>query len=845
MSGFGDYLSGQLEGMLSKHGVVVFYDPRSEFTAFFDLEVKEVGGAGEGLTNVLLGEQITVLARSEGSMFAVKLSVEPVVAGDEPGPLVVYLPGAKRDRHSSVLLELEEGGCVYEPSLKRLGRVALQAFYTDGEIDAMLEPETLGYTDVVGYVEQAAGGERASILKTILGSGSSEHLVVAWLADDGRDAELAEKQAEAELYLLLEARLGLSLLPETSMKEARTKLARFLLVNEFRDDLGEEPESLGLVTKPAAQAEAGRAREVIDSLRRQHPEAYAGLADQVESELNLAELGIKAGALGTKDTFRFEERYQLARTVELVTEKSYDEALEITTGRAGSFWVDRDVARQAQWRACELAAALGREITRIGAAMNGVDAKVPAAWAAAYADEAGWFEADRLQRQLETLLVQMDDEPEAEQAVAVVRHEHEELMRRMASGFSAALEAAEWSVAEVLHQTEIYAKRVDQGGAKTAYFLVDAMRYEMGVELSGRVADMDEVRVEPAIAALPTITPVGMAALLPEAGASFSVIEAKGKLAAQIDGSQLPDLAARREFLQARVPGLVDFSLADLLKLPGAELAQIVSDAPLVVVRSQEIDLAGEAGNDFARHVMDTVIGNLARAVRKLADAGIEAFVLAADHGHQYAQRKGEEMRTDAPKGDTVDLHRRCWAGRGGETPTGTVRVDGSELGYETDLSFVFPTGLGVFKAGGGLSYHHGGLSLQEMVIPVVSFRAQRDAQLAPGSHTVDLIQVPDAVTNRIFSVDLVAMGDVLTTEPLRIRILLLAGEEQVGDARMAVGASLDPETGIVELEAGSKANVGMMLSSENTDGLRIVVQDASSDVVLASSDQISVRLAI
>ncbi len=76
-------------------------------------------------------------------------------------------------------------------------------------------------------------------------------------------------------------------------------------------------------------------------------------------------------------------------------------------------------------------------------------------------------------------------------------------------------------------------------------------------------------------------------------------------------------------------------------------------------------------------------------------------------------------MRIDAPGGDTVGLHRRCWIGRGGATPPGTIRVSAAELGYDSDLDFVFPTGLGVFKPV-VVAYHHGGISLQEMVVPVV-----------------------------------------------------------------------------------------------------------------------------
>ena len=64
---------------------------------------------------------------------------------------------------------------------------------------------------------------------------------------------------------------------------------------------------------------------------------------------------------------------------------------------------------------------------------------------------------------------------------------------------------------------------------------------------------------------------------------------------------------------------------------------------------------------------------------------------MTADHGHQFSIRKDNDMKTDKPGGDTVDIHRRCWIGHGGTTPPGTVRVSGTEVGYDTNLDFVFP----------------------------------------------------------------------------------------------------------------------------------------------------------
>ena len=186
------------------------------------------------------------------------------------------------------------------------------------------------------------------------------------------------------------------------------------------------------------------------------------------------------------------------------------------------------------------------------------------------------------------------------------------------------------------------------------------MRFEMGVELAERLPKTAEVTVRAAVGALPSITPIGMAALQPGASASFSVVEQGGKLGARIDDAFLPDLAARKKFAAARVPKLVDLALDELLSLQPSKLAKKIDGAQVVVVRSQEIDHAGETGFTFqARQVMDTVIDNLARAIRKLAAAGVEHAVVTADHGHLFF----------ADRSRRVDAH-RCAGGDDGRPPS-------------------------------------------------------------------------------------------------------------------------------------------------------------------------------
>ncbi len=330
-------------------------------------------------------------------------------------------------------------------------------------------------------------------------------------------------------------------------------------------------------------------------------------------------------------------------------------------------------------------------------------------------------------------------------------------------------------------------------GGRVAYFFVDAMRFEMGVDLARQLHGTKDLTVRPAVAALPSITRVGMAALLPGSSASFSVVDHKGKL----------------------------------LRTPPSKLCKVIAEASLVIVRSQEIDFIGELDAGLlARQVMDTIIGNLARAVKKLASIGMENFVIIVDHGHQFSIRKDEYMMTDNPGVDTLYIDRRCWIGYGGTTPAGTVRITGAELGYNTDLDFVFPTGLGVFKAGGGLIFHHGSFSLQELVIPVVSLWIPIRDSKAPTGKLACLRGVPDKLTNRTFGVRVLVEGDLFTKDPVALRVVLVSGGEQVGQAGMPIGAELDRSTAVLRVKPGTEANVGLMLTRGDCTSVRVMAQD-------------------
>ena len=845
-----DYVAKQLADKLKSRRVVIWYDERSEFQPF----VNEVRGGPRGTSEPV---QVTVsgatarLAEYAGSMFEMRAIVEPHVSRDTPTALVAYLPGCVRDRRASVLMEIEKAGTTWEPQLKQLAKNVLLQKYTLGVVDEMLPYDRkVSYDDLAGAVAGSADRDPPSILKSIFhDTTGNDALLAAWIVNDSRDVEIESKDATRELAKLIKARLGLELPMNAGLTKLRAVTLRYVFAGEFRLHLScEPPASLDGVAKPATKDEEAAIRELARRLRSAYPDAYAALADRVEEELGLKAAKLPPDALGAIDTFRFEERALLRHPGELIAGKKFNEALELVAGREQSFWLDRDVSRKAQWEATRRMAELGSVAVQVRAAVNKMSGDARA-WLDAYTGKDGWYRLDQAQRRLEAWIANLDEEPE-ERPLAVVRRAYEDACYVMADGFTKALAKAGWTVAGALHQTRVFSEVVSEQPKPVAYFLVDAMRFEMGVELAERLPKSSEVAVRAALGALPSITPIGMAALMPGASASFSVVAQGQKLGGCIDESFLPDLASRKKFAAACVPKLVDFALDELLSLQPSRLARKLNGAQVVVVRSQEIDHAGETGFTFqARQVMDTVIDNLARAIRKLAAASVEHVVVAADHGHLFfAADRDESMRTDAPGGSTVELHRRCWIGRGGSTPPGCVRVTASALGYVSDLEFVFPTASGVFRTGGDLAYHHGGASLQELVIPVVivrtKIRESRRAFAAP----VTASALPDAVTNRIFSVTL-TFGEkqlMLGATGIQVRPLLMSAGKQVGAMGMAVGAHFDAASGCVMLEPDKPVTVAFLLTDESVASLRIVVQDPATDAELyRSPTDIPVRLGV
>jgi hypothetical protein len=351
-----------------------------------------------------------------------------------------------------------------------------------------------------------------------------------------------------------------------------------------------------------------------------------------------------------------------------------------------------------------------------------------------------------------------------------------------------------------------------------------------------------------------------MAALLPKACRSAKVVPVGGgKLGLEIDGTVLKDRKDRIAFLKSHAGASVfDVKLDDLLPRPSKKIREGIQNAQLILVTSQEIDELCEADNIAqARLQMDGVLGHLRRGVRVLSELGIKTIILAADHGHLFADEVSDDMKIEAPGGQTEDLHRRVWVGVGGATEPSYLRASLNSLGIESDLDIATPWTFACFRSkGGARAYFHGGLSPQEVIIPVAVMAPKTVAKShPPTSIQWRLLPGSAKLSTRFFSVQITGergQSNLFGLIPPKVRIEMRANKKCVS---LPVSASYGFADATGEVVLKVKDNdpgeiepntITVMLTEEIAQKtIGVYLLDANTGAELASLEKIEVAISM
>ncbi len=319
------------------------------------------------------------------------------------------------------------------------------------------------------------------------------------------------------------------------------------------------------------------------------------------------------------------------------------------------------------------------------------------------------------------------------------------------------------------------------GKGLRALVLVDALRYELGCALAERLG-LSAEQVQARLSPVPSITDLGMAALLP--GWEQFRVEYEGDWIIRAPGGS--DNLARKDkrlaYLAARLgkTGREDTRVFDLDQWLATPLNGLAPDVNWIVVTSQAIDAAGEGIGAVALHTFDALLDQLEHGVRRLLAAGCTEITIASDHGFLLRETVRETDKVSAKEPGLLKksaryaiAHSAAYSGSGADwAALPHLPIHGS-----ADLVAWFPRGAGCFLTPGPYNYMHGGIALQEVVIPVIQIR--QTALERPVGVTLELADGAE-IRNAIFKVRLhPTQADLLSTSR-RVEIDLVKQGQRV-----------------------------------------------------------------
>ncbi len=843
-------------------GLVVWYDPERVY--------------GEVAAELSLPN--TTVARYKGSFFELRKEVDHLLNDGQPPRLVVYVPIERTETHSA-LIELDCAGVVMQPRqqpptcntrLSVVARNALKPILAEdqvAEIERQVEAGKLSLADLNSLADQGKDIS-TGVLTLIFGSANPQEVALAFLHSEQHDEQIGKKSAEKELRHLMQVSFDIEL-PAEALSNWRARLGRHVLLSDLFATLKEQvPSSLSSV--PVAHSTGGidacmrltrtwrNSRDVRDS--------YVTTANKVEQELALGQLELPVELLTENETFLCVERALLKHVESALLKATTPALLQLAEYRLSRFWADVTPAVQAQWALISSAAEVLSEADRVGKAIKKAPTTVQALIKAYAEDDEPWCLLDTHHRHMESRKYNFEfavgnDHDGLEKLITRAEQRYTEVGSELARHFILYFQKAKHPIKGLLRQRDVFEKQVkphlDEG--KVAYVWVDALRFEMARELCRLLKDDFTLEIQPAIGTMPTITEIGMAALLPRAHESAKVVSVGGgKLALEIDGKVIRDRKERVAFLREHAGvSVFDAKLDDLLPKPNKKVKDGIQNAQLILITSQEIDELGEQDNMAqARLQIDGVLSHLRRGVRVLADHDIKTIVMVADHGHLFADEIGEDMKIENPGGKVEDLHRRVWVGVGGTSEPSYLRTSLVSLGVDSEFDIATPWTFACFKSkGGGRAYFHGGLSPQELIVPVVVLHSAAKPLSWTTSIQWTLTPGTAKLTTRFFSVQIAGSQNELSLfgfEPPKVRLEVRANKKCVS---LPISASygFEDATGEVKLKIADSDNkriesntVTVMLSEEiSQKTVGVYLLDAATGIELTAPLTIDVAISI
>lgn len=261
-------------------------------------------------------------------------------------------------------------------------------------------------------------------------------------------------------------------------------------------------------------------------------------------------------------------------------------------------------------------------------------------------------------------------------------------------------------------------------GKKDRVFVIisDALRYEIAQEITMQpklIETGGDISINYALSLLPSVTPVGMAALLPHEKLEF---DGETVLA---DGMKT-DASNRDKVLKKANKDNLAIKFEDVRAMKKSEWKTFFSGTKYVYIYHDKIDITGEHDDMATFKASSDAIREITNLISDLHTtfSGVNVLV-TADHGFFY-ETGTVEARGKMPKVVNADKQKARYAiAASPDKLSNNYRLGDM---FEGNKNYVnTPHSKIVFSKQGGVGrYYHGGALPQETIVPIVNFKSSR-----------------------------------------------------------------------------------------------------------------------
>lgn len=329
-------------------------------------------------------------------------------------------------------------------------------------------------------------------------------------------------------------------------------------------------------------------------------------------------------------------------------------------------------------------------------------------------------------------------------------------------------------ILEVPQQTDFYKSKVKDADNRVFVIISDALRYEVAADLAEQLRreTKSQVDLSSMQGIFPTITRFGMAALLPHEKLS---VELQGNIVDVFADGKSTESHDRDRILKSDREDSVALKYTDLVTAKRSERSEWVKSKNVVYIYHDTIDEASHTSDTLVFPACDDAIEELKNIVRIItSDFGGIYIMITADHGFLYTYSPlTEDDKADKAgfKNRIVEYGRRYAIMMKDSKPEYLQYV--KFLDGNTDYEAYAPKeNVRIKMNGGGLNYVHGGISLQELCVPLIEYHFLRNQYKEyqrnkeaydTKSVEVSLLSATHKISNMIFSLNFYqkeAVGD-------------------------------------------------------------------------------------